>query len=42
MSRKLVNVGVPDRFVAQGTPAELYKQCGMDAGSIHDIIVSSL
>ncbi|MDE5658391.1 MAG: 1-deoxy-D-xylulose-5-phosphate synthase, partial [Muribaculaceae bacterium] len=42
MSRKLVNVGVPDRFVAQGTPAELYRQCGMDAGSIHDIIVSSL
>lgn len=38
-SRKVVNVGVPDKFVAQGTPAQLYKQCGMDAESIYDVIV---
>lgn len=41
-SRHVVNIGVPDRFVAQGTPAQLYKQCGMDADSIHDIISDSL
>ncbi len=27
-------VGIPDRFVAQGTVAELYHLCGMDAGGI--------
>lgn len=42
MSRPLVSVGVPDRFVSQGTPAQLYRQCGMDAGSIHDIIIDNL
>ena len=27
-------IGVPDRFVEQGTPGELYRECGMDALSI--------
>lgn len=32
-------VGVADRFVAQGTVAELYRECGMDADSIYDRII---
>lgn len=40
--RHVINIGVPDRFVAQGTPAQLYKQCGMDVDSIHDIITGNL
>lgn len=42
MNRPIVNIGVPDRFVAQGTPAQLYRQCGMDADSISDVIINNL
>lgn len=42
LHRQLVNIGVPDRFIAQGTPAQLYKQCGMDAAGICDTIISNL
>lgn len=31
-------IGVPDRFVAQGTVAQLRKLCGMDAGAIADVM----
>ena len=31
---KLFGLGLPDRFVEQGTPAELYRECGMDADSV--------
>ncbi len=31
-------IGVPDRFVAHGTVTELYRQCGMDAGSIAEVL----
>ena len=41
-NRKVVTIGVPDKFVAQGTPMQLYKQCGMDAESICDNIIKSL
>ncbi len=27
-------LGIPDTFVTQGTPAELYRQCGLDAPAI--------
>ncbi|MBD9006638.1 MAG: 1-deoxy-D-xylulose-5-phosphate synthase, partial [Porphyromonadaceae bacterium] len=33
-------VGIPDRFVKQGTVAQLYKQCGMDSESIKELIIS--
>lgn len=33
-------VGIPDRFVKQGTVAQLYKQCGMDSDSIKELIIS--
>ena len=29
-------LGVPDRFIEQGTPAELYAECAFDANAIHD------
>lgn len=33
-------LGVPDKFVPQGTIAELYKLCGMDAGTIYQHLIS--
>ncbi len=32
-------IGVPDRFIAQGTIPELYKLCGMDAESIYHVLM---
>ncbi len=32
-------IGVPDRFVAHGTVAQLYEQCGMNADAIYKKIV---
>lgn len=34
VKRKLVRLGIPDKFVAHGTVAELKSQCGFDAESI--------
>lgn len=35
-------IGIPDKFIAQGTPAELYSLCGMNSDSIlHTIIASA-
>ena len=31
---RLSGLGIPDRFIEQGTPAELYAECGFDADSI--------
>ena len=31
---RLTGIGLPDHFVEQGTPAELYASCGMDADSV--------
>lgn len=33
-------LGVPDKFVPQGTVAELYKLCGMDADTIYQHLIS--
>ena len=35
---RVKRVGVPDRFIAHGTVAELYRQCGMDAESIAEVL----
>ena len=32
-------LGIDDRFVEQGTPAELYAQCGYDADGIYRALV---
>ena len=37
-SREVVNLGVPDRFVAHGTVSQLMKECKMDSESIFEAI----
>jgi 1-deoxy-D-xylulose-5-phosphate synthase len=34
LARKLKGIGIPDRFIEQGTPAQLYAECGFDANGI--------
>jgi len=31
---RVVRIGIPDRFIEQGTPAELYHECGLDVNGI--------
>jgi 1-deoxy-D-xylulose-5-phosphate synthase len=38
--RQVKRLGVPDRFIEQGTQAELYKECGFDADGIVKAIQS--
>lgn len=42
LHRPMLNIGIPDRFISQGTPAQLYEQCGMDAPGITASIVNAL
>jgi 1-deoxy-D-xylulose-5-phosphate synthase len=37
---KVVRMGVPDRFIEQGTVAELHEICGFDARGIFNIMMS--
>ena len=37
---KVVSLGIPDRFVDHGTPAQLYAQCGYDAEGIYRTLKS--
>jgi 1-deoxy-D-xylulose-5-phosphate synthase len=39
-SAKVVRMGVPDRFIEQGTVAELHEICGFDAKGIFNVIMS--
>ncbi len=39
-SPTIKRIGVPDKFVSQGTIAQLYELCGMDADAIYESIVS--
>jgi 1-deoxy-D-xylulose-5-phosphate synthase len=34
-SPEMVTLGVPDRFIEQGTPEQLYKECGFDTDGIY-------
>ena len=34
LAKSIVRLGVPDRFVEQGTQQELYHECGFDADGI--------
>lgn len=38
-SPEIDRLGIPDRFITQGTPAELRKICGIDAQSIYNTLV---
>ena len=35
----LVGLGIPDRFIEQGTPSELYAECGFDTDSVYRAIL---
>lgn len=37
----LTRLGVPDRFIPQGTPDQLHKLCGFDEESIYDTILKT-
>ena len=39
---RVERIGVPDRFIEQGSIPELYKLCGMDAGSIYRCIMKEV
>jgi 1-deoxy-D-xylulose-5-phosphate synthase len=41
-SISVTRIGIPDDFVTQGKPAELYKLCGMDAESIASAIIEKV
>jgi 1-deoxy-D-xylulose-5-phosphate synthase len=38
-NNKLVKLGIPDKFIAHGTQAELYKECGYDADGIYNSVL---
>lgn len=40
-NRKVVRLGIPDNFVAQGTVAELRHLCGFDTDAIADILLKA-
>jgi 1-deoxy-D-xylulose-5-phosphate synthase len=35
-------LGIPDRFIEQGTPDELYKLCGIDHKGITEAVLKML
>ena len=39
---KVTRLGVPDRFIPQGSPAQLHKLCGYDEDGIYQAIMSSV
>ncbi|MDE6325344.1 MAG: hypothetical protein K2M02_04140, partial [Duncaniella sp.] len=39
-SLPVTRLGIPDRFIAQGTPRQLKAMCGFDADGIYRTIVS--
>lgn len=40
-TNRVKRVGIPDRFIAQGTVAELHKLCGMDPDSIAQLLIAN-
>ncbi len=38
---RVSRIGIPDKFIAQGTPDELYRLCGMDSDSILQTILAA-
>ena len=37
-----LNLGIPDRFVAQDKPAQMLADCGLNAAGIHTAITARL
>jgi 1-deoxy-D-xylulose-5-phosphate synthase len=42
IQKKVLQLGLPDRFVDHGDPARLLKECGLDAEGIHASIAAKL
>ena len=42
IQKKVLQLGLPDRFVDHGDPARLLKECGLDAEGIHASITAKL
>lgn len=42
INRRLRRIAVPDEFISQGTVAQLYKQCRIDAASIAEAVEDTL
>lgn len=40
-TNRVTTVGIPDRFVAHGSVDELYRECGLDVGSLASVIVNA-
>ncbi|MDP3453596.1 MAG: 1-deoxy-D-xylulose-5-phosphate synthase [Bacteroidales bacterium] len=40
LSLKIIGLGVPDRFIEQGTIPELFKECGYDEDGIYNTIIN--
>ena len=38
---KVIGLGIPDKFVEQGTPSELYSECGYNTDDIYNVIVEN-
>ncbi|MFI3303394.1 MAG: 1-deoxy-D-xylulose-5-phosphate synthase [Rikenellaceae bacterium] len=38
---RVVSLGIPDRYINHGTPAELYAECGFDADGVYNAIKKS-
>lgn len=39
---RVIRLGVPDRFIPHGKPAELHHLCNFDAGAIHKAIINAV
>lgn len=41
LGNRVVGMGIPDRFVEQGSVAELHQECGYDADAIYQTIINN-
>ncbi|MDR1592304.1 MAG: 1-deoxy-D-xylulose-5-phosphate synthase [Prevotellaceae bacterium] len=42
LTLSIIRIGIPDRFIEHGTPAELYRMLGMDAEGIAQTVIKTL
>jgi 1-deoxy-D-xylulose-5-phosphate synthase len=38
---KVIRLGIPDQFIAHGSPAKLQQECGFDAESIRKVLLDA-
>ena len=39
--KKIINLGVPDKFIQHGSPDQQRKECGIDSKNITKVIVEN-